>query len=209
MMQIHHIRENYTKSSLSETEVNQNPITQFNKWLEEALASQVLEPTAFTLCTTGKDLSPSGRIVLLKYVEADGFVFFTNYNSHKGQDISYNPNVGMVFFWPELQRQVNIQGVIEKTPSSVSDEYFYSRPIESQIGAVASNQSAVINSREELEQKIKVISESLKIERPANWGGYKIIPSRIEFWQGRANRVHDRIVFSKENHSWNINRLSP
>lgn len=143
-------------------------------------------------------------------MKEDGFVFFSNYNSNKGHQIDETGKAGMVFFWPELQRQVNIQGSVIKTSKEVSDDYFYSRPIESQIGALASNQSNVINSREELEEKIKQIeNSSTKIERPEHWGGYKIIPSRIEFWQGRANRLHDRILFNLMDGKWIKNRLSP
>lgn len=209
-MQIHHIRENYTKSSLSEIDVKNDPIQQFEKWLDEAIKSEVLEPTAFTLCTTGKDHFPAGRIVLLKYVTEDGFVFFSNYDSNKGHQIAENSKAGMVFFWPELQRQVTIQGTVVKTSKEVSDDYFYSRPIESQIGAVASKQSAIISSREELEKKIEQIeSTSSTIERPAHWGGYQIQPHRIEFWQGRASRLHDRILFNLIDGVWTKNRLSP
>lgn len=209
-MQIHHIRENYTKSSLSETDVKDNPIEQVEKWLNEAIESEVLEPTAFTLCTMAKNNFPAGRIVLLKYVKKDGFIFFSNYSSNKGQQLAENGKAGMVFFWPELQRQITIQGTVVKTSEEISDDYFYSRPIESQLGALASQQSRVINSRKELEEKIELIENSAtKIIRPVYWGGYKIIPHRIEFWQGRANRLHDRILFSLTDGKWVKSRLSP
>lgn len=209
-MNIHHIRENYTKSTLSIDDVSKNPTDQFKQWLDEAIQSEVNEPIAMTLATVDKTGQPSARIVLLKFIDEDGFTFFTNYDSNKGINIAQNPKAGIVFFWPELQRQVNIQGIITKTSDKVSDEYFYSRPIESQIGACASPQSSPIPAREILEENIKAIQESGKtIVRPIHWGGYTLNPTRIEFWQGRASRLHDRIVYTKTGINWKIERLAP
>ena len=209
-MDIHHIRENYTKSTLSIDDVAKNPLEQFRAWLDDAIKSEVIEPTALTLATVDSNNQPSARTLLLKYINEAGFTFFTNYNSNKGKDIEHNNKVGMVFFWPELQRQVNIQGTLTKTTKNVSDEYFYSRPIDSQIGACVSSQSSVINSREELATKIEeYVSSEKKVIRPDTWGGYTLTPTKIEFWQGRANRLHDRILFTFENENWKIERLAP
>ena len=209
-MDIHHIRENYTKSTLSTDDVVKNPIEQFRIWLDHALKSEVIEPTALTLATVDSNNQPSARTLLLKYINEEGFTFFTNYNSNKGKDIEGNSKAGIVFFWPELQRQVNIQGTIKKTTNTVSDEYFYSRPLDSQIGACVSSQSSIIASREELSSKIEAFEASKKkVTRPETWGGYTLSPTKIEFWQGRANRLHDRIQFTLENGNWKIERLAP
>lgn len=209
-MDIHHIRENYTKSTLSIDDVQKDPIDQFKTWLDHAIQSEVLEPTALTLATVDLNNQPSARVVLLKFITEEGFTFFTNYDSKKGQQINKNPKAGIVFFWPELQRQVNIEGTISKSSETISDEYFYSRPLESQIGACASNQSEVISSRDEIENRIKGLEkETNNINRPKNWGGYTLKPTKIEFWQGRENRLHDRIIFTKVNDNWKIERLSP
>lgn len=210
-MDIHQIRENYTKSTLEVENVLKNPIEQFSKWLKEAIESETSEPTALTVATANKEGVPSARIVLLKYVQDNGFIFFTNYNSTKGKELLENPHASMVFFWPELQRQVNVKGIVKKVSSKLSDDYFYSRPTDSQIGALASNQSEIISSREIIEEKIKnITAQNTTITRPDNWGGYLLEPSEIEFWQGRANRLHDRIQFKKRaTNDWGIERLSP
>lgn len=210
-MDIFSIRKDYTLKSLDIQDVNQNPIVQFKDWFGEAINSNVLEVNAMTLSTMGLDGFPNGRIVLLKDVD-HGFVFFTNYESQKGKEIESLDKGSLTFFWPELERQVRIQGKIEKVLEKESDAYFFSRPLASQIGAWASPQSKVINSREELtsmEEKLSLKFSQEKISRPIHWGGYRLLPSKIEFWQGRASRLHDRIAYKLENNSWQIARLAP
>ncbi len=207
------IRTNYSKQALTEDSVAELPIDQFKGWLEEAIASEVEEPTAFVLSTVNQNGRPSARVVLLKEVSNEGFTFFTNYNSRKGQELNQNPFACFTFFWPALERQVRIEGDIKQVPSQVSDVYFHSRPKGSQIGAWASPQSQVINSREELEKADQKYSEQFSgdeiIPRPAHWGGYILEPTRVEFWQGRPNRLHDRIVYENVEGTWKINRLAP
>ncbi|MVZ65115.1 pyridoxamine 5'-phosphate oxidase [Sphingobacterium sp. DK4209] len=207
------IRQDYALSSLNESDVLLNPIEQFKKWFNEALHSEVVEVNAFVLSTVSKDLKPSSRIVLLKDIKPDGFSFFTNYDSRKGQEMAENPSVSALFFWPELQRQVRIEAQIEKLPTFDSDEYFASRPRGSRIGAIASPQSHDLSNRAELEALVQAVeaqfADSETIPRPANWGGYLLKPSRIEFWQGRSSRLHDRIVFSVQENGWTIKRIAP
>ena len=212
-MSIANIRKDYMLQSLSENEVEYNAIRQFDKWWQEAVDSQIDEVNAMTLATANSQGIPSARIVLLKGYDANGFVFFTNYNSHKANDIEDNPNACLVFFWKELERQIRITGSIEKIGEKESDEYFHSRPFISRIGAWASDQSSVIESRESLEEKFKSLEETYsnkEILRPPHWGGYRVIPRQIEFWQGRSGRLHDRIEYTleKEN-TWVFKRLSP
>lgn len=210
-MDISSIRKDYTLQSLDMQEVDQNPIAQFNKWFEDAVKSNVLEVNAMTLSTLGLDGFPNGRVVLLKEVDT-GFIFFTNYDSEKGKEINMLEKGSLTFFWPELERQVRIQGVLEKISGQESDAYFFSRPLASQIGAWVSPQSRPILSREDLtleEKRLQSKYQVEKIERPPHWGGYRLIPIKIEFWQGRASRLHDRIIFRFEEDSWKINRLAP
>ena len=205
------IRKDYTKASLSESDVAKNPLIQFRKWFDEAISSQVLEPNAMNLATIKKD-RVSSRIVLLKDLDAQGFVFYTNYESQKGQQMANNQNVALTFFWPELERQVRIEGVVEKVSVKESTAYFHSRPRGSQIGAWVSHQSNTINSREYLEQRQEEYQrqfEGKQVSKPAYWGGYRVIPNLLEFWQGRSSRLHDRIQFEKVNNDWKIERLSP
>lgn len=206
------IREDYAKSSLSENEVLGNPIEQFKKWFSEALVSEVTEPTAMVVSSATVDGKPSSRVVLMKDIKTDGISFFTNYNSRKGQEIVANPFVSVLFFWPELQRQVRMEAQVEKLAPEESDEYFSSRPRGSQIGAIASPQSAIINNREELEHRVEEVASEVgegEIQRPNFWGGFLLKPYRMEFWQGRSSRLHDRIVYKQEEGSWSINRIAP
>ncbi|WP_026954081.1 pyridoxamine 5'-phosphate oxidase [Algoriphagus vanfongensis] len=211
-MDISSIRKDYTLKSLDINIINKDPFTQFSSWLEEAIASQVLEVNAMTLSTLGLDGYPNGRIVLLKDLDY-GFVFFTNYESEKGQELEAHPKASLTFFWAELERQVRITGTIEQVDAALSDEYFFSRPVGSQIGAWASPQSKKISSREALTEKIEELESQFKTEkitRPPHWGGYRLLPHRLEFWQGRASRLHDRILYEKsESGSWVISRLAP
>ncbi|MGC4021187.1 MAG: pyridoxamine 5'-phosphate oxidase [Cyclobacteriaceae bacterium] len=213
MKPISDIRKDYSKSSLDITSVDKNPLTQFTRWFEEALKSEVDEPNAFTLSTVSEDGRPSGRIVLLKGVESGKFIFYTNYQSSKGKELENNPACALTFFWPELERQVRIEGVASKIDTSLSEKYFQSRPRESQIGAWASPQSAVISDREILDARVKELQKKFdgvdKLPKPNQWGGYEVEPNEIEFWQGRPNRLHDRIVFYKVDAVWQVHRLAP
>ncbi len=207
------IRKEYTLQSLSETDVFVDPFQQFEKWWNEALQSHIAEVNAMTLATASTEGVPSARIVLLKGFDKKGFVFFTNYNSFKGQQLLENPRACLVFFWKELERQVRITGLVEKISDKDSDAYFDSRPEGSRIGAWASPQSEVISGREWLEKNSNTILqqfEGKKIERPPYWGGYCVRPVCIEFWQGRPDRLHDRIQYNlQDDASWDIERLAP
>ena len=207
------IRKDYQLQSLLETDVASNPFDQFNRWWDDAIKSELDEVNAMTLATASVTGMPSARIVLLKSVSADGFVFFTNYNSHKGKELLENPFGCLVFFWKELERQIRITGTIEKVSAAESDEYFYSRPVGSRIGAWASPQSSVIPSRETIETNIEKYEQEFagtEIARPPHWGGYIVKPTLIEFWQGRPNRLHDRIQYTKQQEgSWKFDRLAP
>lgn len=207
------IRSDYAKKKLSEKKITADPMKQFAKWWKQAVASGIEEVNAMTLATASSDGFPSARIVLLKGVEENGFIFFTNYNSYKGQQLAENPKACLVFFWKELERQVRITGLIEKIAAADSEAYFYSRPEGSQIGAIVSPQSQTIDNREWLEEHYKQIkkqSKETKIVRPDHWGGYILKPVIIEFWQGRPSRLHDRIQYTLEdNGNWKIERLAP
>jgi len=211
-MSISSIRKDYQLQSLSESDVKQNPIEQFGKWWDEAVASEIDEVNAMTLATVNAEGRPSARIVLLKGFDEKGFVFYTNYESNKGEQLSVNPYASLVFFWKELERQVRIEGTCEKVSEQESDDYFHSRPIGSQLGACASPQSSIIESRSVIENNLEKLQDQYKdieIPRPAHWGGFRVVPHAIEFWQGRSSRLHDRIKFLKENQSWKIVRLAP
>jgi pyridoxamine 5'-phosphate oxidase len=207
---ISEIRKDYTKSIIDPSTLLDNPIEQFTNWLNEAIISKVNEPTAMVLSTVSNN-KPSSRVVLLKEINESGFIFYTNYDSEKGKEIAANPNVCVNFFWPELERQARIEGTASKVPIEVSERYFKSRPKESQIGAWASPQSQVIESRRIIEENVKKYTEKFKneIELPPNWGGYLIAPTYFEFWQGGASRLHDRVVFEKVNNHWKKVRLAP
>jgi len=213
MSTIADIRKDYMLKSLLETDAKQNAIEQFSAWWQDALKSEIDEVNASTLCTASINGKPSGRIVLLKGYDADGFVFFTNYNSNKGKDLEANPQACMVFFWKELERQVKIEGTVKKITAAENDEYFFSRPVGSQVGAWSSPQSSVIASREVIEKNVeKYIKEfeTTPITRPAHWGGYRLTSTCIEFWQGRPSRLHDRLQYTlQENGLWKIERLAP
>lgn len=211
-MNIADIRKEYKQRSLDESDVVKDPVQQFSKWWEEAINSRIDEVNAMTLATADATGKPSARIVLLKGVDENGFVFFTNYNSHKGEDIAANPFASLVFFWKELERQVRIEGTISKVSAEESDAYFNSRPAGSRIGAWASPQSKVIASRQVIEKKVQELEKDFDgktIERPQHWGGYVVIPQVIEFWQGRPSRLHDRIQYTKVGNAWKIERLAP
>ncbi|MEZ0373103.1 MAG: pyridoxamine 5'-phosphate oxidase [Candidatus Sericytochromatia bacterium] len=206
------LRREYLRHELREDQVDPDPIRQFAIWFEEAVAAGVPEPNAMTLATVGADLMPSARVVLLKDFDASGFVFFTNYNSRKGRDIAANPQVSLSFFWPALERQVRIEGRAQKVDVAESDAYFASRPEGARLGAHVSNQSEQIPDRPHLEAQLAEVSARFaghEIPRPAHWGGYRVIPARIEFWQGRPSRLHDRLVYTRQPKAWNLARLAP
>ena len=207
------IRRDYSHKSLSENDVDANAIKQFEKWWHEAVSSKIDEVNAMTLATASVDALPSARIVLLKEVNEKGFIFFSNYESYKAQQLAENPKACLVFFWKELERQVRITGLIDKISSKQSDDYFQSRPESSRIGAWASPQSRVIEDRDWLDEKFNELvnkMEGTAIPRPPYWGGYIVMPVVIEFWQGRPSRLHDRIQYTlEENGKWKIERLAP
>jgi pyridoxamine 5'-phosphate oxidase len=208
---IANIRKNYSQKKLSESKTNPDPLKQFAKWWKQAIKSEMVEPNAMTLATASPDGVPSARIVLLKEFGENGFTFFTNYNSFKGQQLSENPKACLVFFWKELERQVRITGLVEKISDEANDAYFYSRPVDSQLGAIASPQSQVIENREWLDEKFKQLKkEKSNIQRPTNWGGYIVKPVIIEFWQGRPGRLHDRLQYTlQQDGEWKMERLAP
>lgn len=207
------IRRDYSLKTLNETDVDASPFAQFENWWQEAQASSIDEVNAMTLATASLDGVPAARIVLLKGYDEKGFVFFTNYESYKGQQLAENPRASLLFFWKELERQIRITGMVEKIAGEESDAYFLSRPVGSQIGAWASPQSHVITDRSWLENKVKEIEEKFKqqpLSRPEHWGGYRVKPVIVEFWQGRSSRLHDRIQYTlQDNGSWTIERLAP
>ncbi len=206
------IREEYARESLEEKDVAEDPIVQLRYWMNEAVEAEVWEPNAMTLATAGADGKPTARIVLMRQLTEKGPVFFTNYQSRKGREIAENPYAGANLFWPELQRQVSLAGKVERISAEASDAYFKSRPVKSRIGAWASEQSRVISSRETLERSFKDLESRFgdeEVERPEHWGGYCIILDRAEFWQGRPDRMHDRIELIHEGEGWKKRRLSP
>ena len=210
MKSIKDLRTEYQKSELNVNDLTKKPITLFEQWLSEAIIYSN-DANAFVLSTVNSNGIPSSRVLLLRDITEKGFSFFTNYSSRKSQEIELNPNVCMNFFWPDMERQVRINGSINRLSEKESDDYFNSRPYESRIGACCSPQSQIIDSREVLEKKIQdlKIKYPKKVPRPENWGGYNISPNEIEFWQGRASRLHDRFLYSKKGENWIINRLAP
>jgi pyridoxamine 5'-phosphate oxidase len=211
--ELQNLRQEYSAESLSETTININPIKQFDIWFNEAIEAKLPEPNAMTLATATHDGRPSARIVLLKGFDATGFVFYTNYLSRKGKEIMKNPLGAITFFWGELERQVRIEGTIEKLSKEESEKYFHSRPVGSQLGALASPQSQEIPNREILEEKMSRLETEYagkEIPKPSFWGGYVLKPRMIEFWQGRNSRLHDRILYKKiDNKNWKKVRLAP
>ena len=207
------MRESYYIDSLNENTIERNPIKLFEIWFNYAIEKKVLEPNAMTLATADKNGKPSARIVLLKDYSEEGFVFFTNYNSIKGNQLEKNPNAALVFWWGTLAKQIRIEGSVEKTSTKESDEYFNSRPRGNQLGAIVSDQSQPVQSYSYLESEFEKISRKYKekkVVRPNYWGGYRVIPDMIEFWQGRENRLHDRLRFTKTDiNQWRLERLSP
>jgi pyridoxamine 5'-phosphate oxidase len=207
------LRKNYSLGSLDAADADRNPFRQFDAWFAQAVDAQLPEPNTMTLATVDSRGRPSARIVLIKVVDERGFVFFTNYESRKGHELAQNPFASLLFYWIELERQVRIEGTVVKTSEAESDQYFHSRPLGSRIGAWASEQSQVIESRAVLEAREKEISAQYGDHppRPPHWGGYRLVPDAIEFWQGRPSRLHDRLLYTRsaDSSDWQIARLSP
>jgi pyridoxamine 5'-phosphate oxidase len=210
-MNIADLRKSYEKAELSEDASHADPLKQFDQWLNEAIAAQVPEPNAMTLATVGSDLRPSTRVVLIKGCDARGIVWYTNYDSRKGRELAGNPFAALQFHWVELERVVRIEGRVEKVSDEESDAYFHSRPLDSRIGAWASPQSEVIESRAVLVANAAKYGAQflLKPPRPPHWGGYRLVPEQWQFWQGRRSRLHDRLRYRRENEAWVRERLAP
>ena len=210
-MNLHDIRQDYSSQSLNEEDCTAQPLEQFQHWLSEAMQAKVNEPTAMNLATVGDNGRPQARIVLLKEVAAQGLVFFSNYQSRKGRALAHNPYAAVTFFWPELERQVRIEGIVQHLNNTDSDAYFKTRPYTSRIGAWASQQSEVISSKLELMTRATKFAAKylLAVPRPPHWGGYVLIPDQFEFWQGRPSRLHDRIQYIWQNNNWIRQRLAP
>ncbi len=205
------LRNDYALKTLEERHVQPDPLQQFGIWMVEAIHAQVPEPTAMSLATVAANGRPSGRIVLLKGVDPKGFVFFTNYQSRKGQELAANPVAALTFMWKELERQVRIEGAVEKVSPEESEAYFATRPLGSRIGAWASPQSEVIANRDWLEERWNALTQQYgeNPPLPPHWGGYRVLPDHLEFWQGRRSRLHDRIAYTREGERWKVSRLAP
>ena len=212
-MSLSDLRREYTLAGLKESDVDSNPFKQFDKWFQQALAAGLPEPNAMTLATATLDGKPSARVVLLKGFDEHGFVFFTNYESQKGRELLANPQAALVCYWIELERQVRISGRVSRVSAEESEEYFQSRPLGSQLGAWASQQSEVVGGRKTLEERLEQLTREYQtkpVPLPPYWGGYRVAPETIEFWQGRPNRLHDRLRYTLQaNSHWLIERLSP
>lgn len=209
--QLKNMRLNYEQDQLLESTVGSNPFIQFRLWFDLVLKANIIEPNAMTIATANKNGMPSARTVLLKGFDETGFTFFTNYESRKGKELLENPFASLLFWWREFERQVRIEGKIEKISRKESEEYFQRRPLKSRYGALASNQSEVVENREILEKRFLDLEKQFgdSPPTPENWGGYKLIPNKFEFWQGRQDRLHDRICYELMNNNWMIKRLSP
>jgi pyridoxamine 5'-phosphate oxidase len=205
------LRKNYTLGSLDAADVDPDPIRQFNIWMKQALDAKLPEPNAMTVATVDADGRPAARILLIKGVDERGFVFYTNYESRKGHELAANPHASLLFFWIELERQIRIDGKVEKVSDAESDAYFHSRPLGSRIGAWVSEQSTVIGSRAELEAREQEVIAKYgeNPPRPPHWGGYRLVPDAVEFWQGRPSRLHDRIRYTRDSAGWRIERVAP
>ncbi|MDP1569208.1 MAG: pyridoxamine 5'-phosphate oxidase [Vicinamibacterales bacterium] len=211
-MSIADLRREYSSRALDEGDVDRDPVRQFRRWFDEALAAELVDANAMTLATASATGRPSARIVLLKEVDEAGFVFFTNYESAKAADLAANPHACLLFFWVELERQVRITGTVERVSREASEEYFRSRPLESRIGAWASPQSTVLEGREILEARVRALTTQYAdgdVPLPAFWGGYRVRPEELEFWQGRPSRLHDRLRYRRVDSDWRLERLSP
>lgn len=205
------LRRDFAVGGLSESDIAANPFEQFAAWMNDALKADIIDANAMTVSTVGEDGRPSVRVVLLKYYGEEGFAFFTNYESKKGRDLTANPFAAMHFFWPQLDRQIAVYGRVEKTSRDESEKYFNSRPVDSRIAAWASAQSSVIESREVLDKRFEEHKERFgdDVPLPPFWGGFRLTPDKFEFWQGRQNRLHDRICYQQDDDAWTITRLSP
>jgi pyridoxamine 5'-phosphate oxidase len=208
------LRRDYTQFGMLETDVDRDPLRQFQDWFDTSIAANIIEPNAMTLATVTPDGKPDARIVLLKGLDARGFIFYTNFLSRKGKELEVNPQATLVFLWAELERQVRVEGVVERVSNEEADVYFHSRPLGSQLGAWASNQSEIISDRAYLEKRHEELAKEYadrEIPRPSHWGGYRVIPDSIEFWQGRTSRLHDRLRYDREgdDDNWILRRLAP
>ena len=211
MLNIAHIREEYMRAGLDERDALADPLAQFTRWFDDAVHAELPLPNAMSLSTVSVEGKPAARVVLLKGVDHGGFVFYTNYDSRKGREIAANANAALLFGWLTLERQVRIEGVLTRVSTQESDDYFASRPLGSRHAAIASPQSDAIDSRATLEARYAAAAHQHgdAPPRPAQWGGYRLLPNTIEFWQGRKNRLHDRLLFSKTPHGWRLSRLAP
>jgi pyridoxamine 5'-phosphate oxidase len=206
------LRSEYKRASLDCSQVDADPLRQFAAWLDEAIRSAALEPSAMTLATAGADGRPSARVVLLKAVDPGGFVFYTSFDSAKGRDLATNPRAALVFFWAELERQVRIEGDVEQVTDADADAYFARRPRQSRLSALASPQSAIVPDRAWLDARVAELARQYPgddVPRPARWGGYRVAPRVIEFWQGRPSRLHDRLRYTRQSLGWSLARLAP